>query len=113
MSGKLPCSPEAFDACPWAKGCDALYTLGNKACDARNRRARGEEVPAPREKIVYMDCLQEVMASCPWREKTQCEGRFPNRYGACLTRNRKASSERARKEAAMYGYQNAGHSRAD
>lgn len=109
MKKTIPCSPEAFDACPWAKGCDAWYTTWNKACDARNRRARGEEVPMPRGKLVFMDCLPEVMAACPWQKQTQCEGKFPGRYGACMTRNRNANKERAGKEAEQYGVKNADH----
>lgn len=109
MKKTIPCSPEAFDACPWAKGCDALYSLRDKSCDARNRRARGEEVQAPKEPLIFHDCLPEVMAVCPWKDTTQCEGRFPARYGACRTRNRAELREQARKEAAGYGVKNADH----
>lgn len=58
----------------------------------------------------YYNCLPEVRAKCEAGKVMNCEGIFPARYGACLTRNRAALNERARKEAAAYGITEDRHS---
>lgn len=50
----------------------------------------------------YYNCLPEVRAKCEAGKVMSCDGIFPARYGACLTRNRTAVKKQARKEAA-YG----------
>lgn len=59
----------------------------------------------------YYNCLPEVRKQCEAGKIMDCEGIFPARHGACLTRNKAALKERARKEAAAYGIKDADHPR--
>lgn len=60
----------------------------------------------------YYNCLPEVRERCEAGKVMNCGGCFPARYGACLTRNKAALKERARKEGEAYGIKNTGHQRA-
>lgn len=48
-------------------------------------------------------CLPEVMAACPVRATTNCEGHFYSLYTACGAANRKACAEQAAAEAVKFG----------
>lgn len=59
----------------------------------------------------YYNCLPEVREKCEAGKTMRCEGIFPARYGACMTRNKAALKERARKESEAYGIKKTDHKR--